>query len=405
VVDSLRNKFQGFVGFSCSVAALLVLPGCGSDSDGPAPEPTGTTTPEPSATDTTPVPMGPVALKEKFGDLFTIGAAIDPQSVTTHSALLLEHFNSVTTENEMKFDSLQRTEGVFTYAPADQLVNFARQNGMNVRGHALVWHRQTPAWMFSENGAPASAERVLERMRNHITNVVTHFKGSVQAWDVVNEAMMDDGQLRTAEEEREDQRSPWYGATGDSYIAEAFRAAHDADPDAKLFYNDYYNYIPVKHQAIYEMLRGLLAQGVPVHGVGLQGHLNIRPSTIETNQAYHQTPENMEAAIQLYASLGLEVHVTEMDLSVYIPGMMYTPDLFYTPETFTADVAEEQAARYRAFFDMFRRQAEAITNVTFWGVADDNTWLSEFSSGRQDFPLLFDRSHQKKQAFDAIVDF
>ena len=406
MADSFCKKFQGLVGLA-SVSALLVLPACGSEGvdPEPMPDPMATSTPDPTATSTTPDPMEPVTLKDKFADLFNIGAAIDPQSFMTHSELLREHFNSVTTENEMKFDSLQRTEGVFTYGPADQLVNFARQNGMNVRGHALVWHRQTPAWMFSENGTPASAERVLERMRNHITNVVTHFKGSVQAWDVVNEAMMDDGQLRTAEEEREDQRSPWYGATGDRYIAEAFRAAHDADPDAKLFYNEYYNYIPVKHQAIYEMLRGLLEQGVPVHGVGLQGHLNIQPSTLETNQAYHQTPENMEAAIQLYASLGLEVHVTEMDLSVYIPGMMYTPDQFYTVATFTQAVAEEQAARYRAFFDMFRRQADAITSVTFWGVADDNTWLSEFSSGRQDFPLLFDRMHQRKPAFDAVVDF
>jgi endo-1,4-beta-xylanase len=340
------------------------------------------------------------SLHQKYQCLFSIGAAVDSQSYMTHRAVLTQHFNSITAENEMKFESLQPSQGQFTYSAADNLVNFAMQNDMKVRGHALVWHTQNPSWLFSG----ASRDTLLARMRSHISNVVTHFKGKVYAWDVVNEAIMEDGSYRDGNED-EGKQSQWYAIIGEDYIAEAFRAAHEADPDAKLFYNDFYNYIPAKVQGIYSMLQGLLADGVPVHGVGLQAHLNIEPSTDPNNQAYHQHVENMEDAIELYASLGLEVQVTEMDVSLYIPGIMYTSDMFYTEATFTDALETQQAERYRAFFDMFRRHASTITGVTFWGIADDNTWLSEFSSGRKDFPLLFDVRHEKKKAYDAVVDF
>lgn len=345
-------------------------------------------------------------LAQKYAEHFPIGAAVDPVSIQTHADLLGQHFNSVTPENDMKFESLQPTEGVFNFGAADAIVDFAESHDMMVRGHALVWHRQTPAWVFTDAaGAPASEELLFTRLRNHIATVVGRYKGRVDAWDVVNEAFMDNGEYRTAEEERDDQKSPWYGVAQERYIAEAFRAAHDADPDAKLFYNDYYNYLPEKRQAIYEMLQQLLAAGVPVHGVGLQAHLSIEPSPVETSHGYYQTLEEEEAAIELYSSLGLEVHITELDMSLYIPGIMYTPDTFYTTATFTEEVAAKQAARYRDFFALFRKYGDVITNVTFWGVADDNTWLSEFSSGRKDFPLLFDDAHQPKKAFEAVTAF
>jgi endo-1,4-beta-xylanase len=350
---------------------------------------------------------GPIAdsLSEKYASHFPVGAAVDSQSYTTHAALLRQHFNSITPENEMKFESLQGTEGRFSYDAADRIVAFAEQHAMKIRGHALVWHTQNPAWLFANgSGGTVSRETLLARMRTHISNVMQHFKGKVYAWDVVNEAILEDGSYRTQNEE-EGKQSRWYEILGESYIAEAFRAAHAADPDAKLFYNDFYNYIPAKRDGIYAMLRGLLEDGVPVHGVGLQGHLNIEPSSDAANQAYHQHVENMEAAIELYASLGLEVQVTELDVSLYIPGITYTPETFYTAATFTDELQTQQAERYRAFFEMFRRQADKLTGVTFWGIADDNTWLSEFSSGRKDFPLLFDTSHEPKQAYDAVVSF
>ena len=156
--------------------------------------------------------------------------------------MLTRHFSSITAENEMKFESLEATESAFDYAAADAMVARAKSHGMKVRGHTLVWHRQTPAWVFQgEAGGKASPELLLARMRNHIQNVVGHFKGSVYAWDVVNEAILDNGEYRTADEPEADQRSPWHGILGKSYIAEAFKAAHAADPNATLFYNEYRN--------------------------------------------------------------------------------------------------------------------------------------------------------------------
>jgi endo-1,4-beta-xylanase len=245
----------------------------------------------------------------------------------------------------------------------------------------------------------------MARLQKHIAAVVGHFKGQLYAWDVVNEAIMDDGRYRTATEEKEDQRSQWHGILGTSYIAAAFRAAHEADPDAKLFYNEYHNYIPAKRQAVYELLKQLLAEGVPVHGVGLQSHLGIQPSSDPENVQRFQTVAEQEESIKLYTSLGLDVQVTELDLSVYVPGVKYTPDQFYTLETFSDELKAKQAERYAEFFDLYRRYAKVITGVTFWGIADDNTWLSEFASGRKDFPLLFDVNHAPKPAFDRVVTF
>jgi endo-1,4-beta-xylanase len=283
-------------------------------------------------------------------------------------------------------------------------VAFAREHGMKVRGHTLVWHRQTPDWVFVDAaGAPASREVLLARLKKHTDDVVGHFKGSLYAWDVVNEAIMDSGEYRTNQEAEPNQRSRWHGILGVDYIAKAFEYAHAADPDAKLFYNDYRLYLPAKRQAVYEMLKGLLANGVPVHGVGLQAHLNIQPSSDATNHAYHQTVAEEEAAIELFASLGLDVQITELDLSLYVPGVKYTPDQYYTLETFSDELKTRQAERYAAFFELFRKHASVISGVTFWGVADDNTWLSELDSGRKDFPLLFDVNHAPKPAFERVM--
>jgi len=339
-------------------------------------------------------------LKDKYAGCFPIGAAVDAQSYMTHASILKTHFNSLVVENDMKFNALEPNEGAFSYSNADKIVDFASSNAMKIRGHTLVWHSQNPSWLFSG----ASKDLLLARMKNHIKNVMQHYKGKVYAWDVVNEAIMDDGSYRTGSGD-DDKKSRWYEIIGPSYIAEAFRAAHEADPTAKLFYNDFYDYIPAKHQGIYNMLKALLAEGVPIHGVGMQCHLNIEPSTKPENQGYHQSVENLEKAILLYSSLGLEVQVTELDVSLYIPGISYTQDTFYTAATFTEALQIKQAERYKAFFELFRRHRNVITNVTLWGIADDNTWLSEFSSGRKDFPLLFDTAHKPKKAYDAVMSF
>lgn len=351
-------------------------------------------------------PAAAPSLARKYADFFPIGAAVNSRTLKSHADLLAQHFNSITAENEMKFESVQPTEGSFTYGPADEMVAFARQHGMKMRGHTLVWHRQTPDWVFSNGaGGDASKEVLLARLEKHIASVVGHLKGNVYVWDVVNEAIMDDGKFRTAEEKEPEQRSKWHGIMGTSYIAAAFRAAHAADPDAKLFYNEYRNYLPAKRQAVYELLKGLLADGVPVHGVGLQAHLASEPATDPSHHGYHQTIAEQEKAIELYASLGLEVHITEVDMSVYVPGQKYEPSQFLTVDTFTKELEAKQAERYGQFFELFRKHKKSITSVTFWGIADDETWLSQLRSGRTDFPLLFDTKHRPKQAFERIMAF
>jgi endo-1,4-beta-xylanase len=155
----------------------------------------------------------------------------------------------------------------------------------------------------------------------------------------------------------------------------------------------------------HNMVKGLLAQGIQVDGIGMQCRLNIAPSTDSTNQGYYQDVGHLEDAIKLYASLGVAVQVTELDMSLYIPGVTYTSATYYTPATFTDALKNQQADRYFQFFQLFRTYKSVITGVTFWGIADDATWLSMFSSGRQDFPLLFDTSHNPKPAFWAVVDF
>ncbi|HEU4581760.1 MAG TPA: endo-1,4-beta-xylanase [Polyangiaceae bacterium] len=345
-------------------------------------------------------------LAQRYQAFFPIGAAVNSTTLRSHADLLARHFDSITAENEMKFESLQPTEGQFEFAAADEMVAFARAHGMKVRGHNLVWHRQTPDWVFSDGaGGSASRELLLARLQKHIERVVEHFRGRLYAWDVVNEAIMDDGKYRTADEQEPDQRSKWYGILGTSYIAAAFRAAHAADPGAKLFYNDYRNYIPVKRQAIYEMLKQLLADGVPIHGVGLQAHLSVEPSTSADNHGFYQTIAEEQKTIELFSSLGLEVQITELDMSLYTPGVKYEPSQFYTEATFSPELEAKQAERYGQFFELFRQYPGKITGVTFWGIADDATWLSQFSSGRQDFPLLFDVHHQPKQAFQRVMTF
>jgi len=212
---------------------------------------------------------------------FEFGVAIEPSSVDniTEANLIRRHFSSLTAENVMKWSSLQPTEGTFRFDNADKIVSFALVNGMTVRGHTLCWHQQVPNWIFLEDGVTASKEKVLARLRNHITTVVTHFKGKVKAWDVVNEAI-DDGSNNY-------KATKWYNICGEDYIFEAFRTARAADPDAKLLYNDYSATQPTKRDKIYSLLQKLQNENL-VDGVGMQGHWNIDTPLIANNLFEHR---------------------------------------------------------------------------------------------------------------------
>jgi endo-1,4-beta-xylanase len=315
-------------------------------------------------------------------DFFEIGVAIEPSSVDNQveASLMKRHFSSITAENVMKWSSLQPAEGTFRFTNADKIVDFAMDNEMKVRGHTLVWHSQCPDWVFEDNGAVASKELVLERMRTHITEVMTRYKGKVYAWDVVNE-VIDDGSSTY-------RSSKWYGICGEDFIFEAFRTAREVDPDAKLFYNDYSATNPTKREKIYTLLSRLKAEGL-VDGMGLQGHWNINAPASEI----------IIDALNRYASLGIELHITELDVSVY-------PNNSDPQVDYTLQIEQSLQISYARIFNLFRLHKDKITNVTFWGLADHHSWLNGWPvAGRNNYPLLFDRQYNPKAAYFSVIDF
>ncbi|CAM4324436.1 endo-1,4-beta-xylanase [Paenibacillus alkaliterrae] len=323
-------------------------------------------------------------LYEAFSQSFDIGAAVNARTIQTQRELLAYHFNSVTPENEMKFESLHPLEDTYTFEKADEIASFAKTQGMKLRGHTLVWHNQTPDWLFQDaKGGTVDAKTLLARMKSHIDTVVSRYKDSIYAWDVVNEVIADEGTelLR---------QSKWLDIAGEGFIAKAFEYAHEADPNALLFYNDYNESHPAKREKIYTLVKGLVDRGVPINGVGLQAHWNI------TNPGL----DDIRSAIELYASLGLQLQITEMDVSVFEHGDRRT-DLTAPTEQMNELLTE----RYEQFFKLFREYEQHITAVTFWGAADDYTWLDYFPvRSRKNWPLLFDEQQQPKKAFWRVVE-
>ncbi|WP_055105671.1 endo-1,4-beta-xylanase [Paenibacillus ihumii] len=323
-------------------------------------------------------------LKELFADCFQIGAAVNPRTIQSQEELLAYHFNSITAENEMKFASLQPEEGRFTFEDADAIVDFAKRHGMQVRGHTLVWHNQTTDWLFeNRDGGLVGKETLYARMKEHIQTVVGRYKEHIYAWDVVNEVIADDRKQMLRE-------SKWTEIAGMDFIAKAFELAHEADPKAQLFYNDYNESNPLKREKIYRLVQLLLEQGVPIHGIGLQAHWNL----------YDPSLEEIRAAIEKYASLGLQLQLTELDVSMFAFDDKRT-DLKEAP----AKLIELQAQRYEQMFRLLKEYKDVISAVTFWGAADDYTWLDDFPvRGRKNWPFLFDGQHQPKPAYYRVAE-
>lgn len=342
-------------------------------------------------------------LKDAFKSDFLIGSILSIGALEgrapLETALAGTHFSSLTPENSLKPASVQPVEGQFNFAQGDRLVEIAQKSGAAPIGHCLVWHSQTPRWFFEgPNGQPVTRELALARMRTHISTVVGHYKGKIKQWDVVNEAINDGpGLLRP---------SPWQKAIGDDYIAEAFKAAHAADPNAILIYNDYNIELPYKRPKAIQLLKSLLDQKAPIDAVGIQCHWRMDgPDFVE-----------VEKAIQEFGALGLKVMITELDLGI-LPTRYQGADISrvetMTPEQlavmnpYTKGLPEEQAKRqaerYKQAFEMFLRHKDVIGRVTFWGVMDSGSWLNNFPiRGRTDYPLLFDREGKPKPAFYAV---
>ncbi len=325
------------------------------------------------------------SLAKTYEGYFPIGAAINIQSIEEEGEILKYHYNSITLENHMKFENLQSKLGEFTFQKADQMVEFAKKHKMMVRGHTLVWHNQTPDWVFIEKkGNFVSRDTLLKTMKNHITQVMEHYKDTIHHWDVVNEAIADEEKIFLRE-------SKWLDIIGEDFIEKAFEMAHDVDPNALLFYNDYNESDPIKREKIYRLVKKLVDKNVPIHGVGMQAHWNIHGPGLA----------DIRTAIERYASLGLTIHITEMDVSCFQFGDQRTDLLNQTDEMMSL-----QAERYHKMFSLFREYRDVISNVTFWGVTDYYTWLNNFPvKGRKNWPLLFDKNQQPKSSFWKVIKF
>ncbi|OAS89220.1 MULTISPECIES: endo-1,4-beta-xylanase [Metabacillus] len=325
------------------------------------------------------------SFSDVYSDCFSIGAAINQRTIESSKQLLTKHFNSITAENDMKPENLQPEENKFTFEKADQFVAFAEEHKMKMRGHTLVWHNQTPDWMFTTpDGSVAKRDLLLDRMQTHISTVVGRYKGRIHSWDVVNEVIDDSENLFL-------RKSNYLDIVGEDFIEKSFRFAHEADPKALLFYNDYNESHPQKRDKIYKLVKSLLKKDVPLHGIGMQAHWNLTSPTLD----------NIRAAIEKYASLGLQIQLTELDVSVFD-----TTDRRTDLKEPTTEMVALQEERYEQLFALLREYRDVISCVTFWGVADDYTWLDNFPvRGRKNWPLLFDDNQLPKQAFHKITSF
>jgi endo-1,4-beta-xylanase len=341
-------------------------------------------------------------LKELFEGSFIIGTALNADQVSGAEPRALEivktHFNSITAENDMKWSHIQKQPGEVDFEGADRFVNLGEENGFFVVGHTLVWHQQTPDWVFlDESGKWANRETLLRRMRDHILTVVTRYKGRVQGWDVINEAVDDSGQMR---------KSLWLQIIGEDYVEKAFEYAHQADPDAKLYYNDYSLYFPEKREGVIRLIRDLQAKGIQVDGIGMQGHWGLD---------YPEKPEEIEASIIAFSELGVEVMITELDVNVLpLPGDQRGADISLKfelknglnpyPDGLPDSIQTELAERYALYFKIFQKHSEKISRVTIWGIEDGQSWLNYWPvRERTNYPLLFDREYQPKPAFYAVA--
>jgi endo-1,4-beta-xylanase len=347
-------------------------------------------------------PASAATLKSAFAGAFRVGAALNENQFTERdtigAALVKRQFNTITPENVLKWEEVHPQPNTYNFTPADRYVEFGERNGMFIIGHTLVWHSQTPRWVFQDaNGAPITRDALIQRMHDHIMTVVGRYKGRIKGWDVVNEAVEEDGTMR---------RSPWFNIIGEDFVALAFKFAHEADPAAELYYNDYSIENAPKRNGAVSLIRKLQAQGIHVAAMGLQGH----------DKMAWPTAEQQDSTIVAFAALGVKVNITELDVDVLPPVTRGPTADVGTRAGFEAranpfaaglpdSVQQALAKRYADLFAVFLKHRDVIDRITFWGVADADSWLNNWPvRGRTSYPLLFDRQHQPKPAFGAVID-
>ena len=308
------------------------------------------------------------------------------------------HFNTVTPENILKWERVHPELDRYDFDPVDRFVALAEQHDMFIVGHVLLWHQQTPAWVFKgEDGRPASRDVLLERLRAHIDKVVGRYRGRIHGWDVVNEALEEDGTLR---------KTPWLEIIGQDYIAKAFEFARQADPGAQLYYNDYNLPKAPKAAGALRIAKDLRARGLRIDGIGEQGHWLLEWPSFE----------EVDRMLGEFGGAGFKTHITELDIDVLPrdPGM-YGADLDartkFRAETnvyrdgLPAAGQQALADRYAGMFRLFLKHSDTVARVTFWGITDRTSWLNNFPvPGRVNHPLLWDRNGEPKPAFHAVVN-
>lgn len=341
-------------------------------------------------------------IKDFYKDDFHIGTAISTEALmgndTQQLSLIAREFNAITAENCMKWEPLKPNDKNWDWTAADKFVEFGEKNKMYIVGHNLVWHSQVPKEVFqNETGGVISKEALTKKMQDHIAVLAGRYKGRLQAWDVVNEAVEDDGSWR---------KSPWYNIMGEDFIAKAFHFAHDVDPNSHLIYNDYNTETPAKRAFIVEMVKNFKKKGVPIQGVGMQEHLSIDGPSVE----------EIDKTLTDLAKIGVRAHITELDIDVLpsvwnLPTAEVSTRFDYTParDPYTKglpkEMEEKLAKRYEDIFKVYLKHRSNIDRVTLWGTTDANTWLNGFPiKGRTNYPLLFDRQSKPKAAYFRLLD-
>lgn len=342
-------------------------------------------------------------LKEYFADDFLIGTALNVDHVNgldpAADSIVRLHFNSIVAENCMKSEEIHPAEEVYFWDEADAFVDYGVKNNMAVIGHTLIWHSQLSPWfpIDSVTGKYVAPEVLKQRMRDHITTIMTRYKGKVKGWDVVNEAIVDDGTYR---------KSPFYEILGEEFIPLAFQYAHEADPDAELYINDYAMNKPAKRDAYVKIVNDLKSRGLRIDAIGMQGHMGME----------YPDFNDFEASIEAFASTGCKVMITEWDMSALpLPTASESANIsdsvafnaIYNPypDGLPADLSEKWNSRMDTVLDIILRHADDISRVTAWGTFDGMSWKNDFPmKGRVEYPLLFDRDYKLKPFMQRRLD-
>lgn len=339
---------------------------------------------------------GETGLKDAYKDYFSIGVAVNMRNISNPEqiAIIKKDFNSITAENDMKPQPTEPAYGQFNWENADKIANFCRSNGIKLRGHCLMWHAQIGEWMYKdEKGDLVSKEKLFQNMKHHITAIVERYKDVVYAWDVVNEAISDGGwqggRRGMGEHPSPYRNSPLYQIAGDEFIKKAFIYARKADPNVLLFYNDYNAADPGKRDRIYNMVKSMKEEGVPIDGIGMQGHYNV----------YGPSMEDVDAALTKYSTIVKHIHITELDIRA---NQEMGGQLNFSRDggNISQVVKTLQEDQYARLFKVLRKHKDVVDNVTFWNLSDRDSWL-----GARNYPLPYDENNKAKRVYSIIKDF